>query len=423
MINNKINSATPYLFYLLSASLLTSKSALTLFSYLCVLAGIYYFFKNYKNTSPQEKQTVFTFMGFYILAIAANLLSLGGVDIAGKVAATWIWPLFVFVAFYLHRNRKVLEKTLYLASLGLWAACAKAFWNFYFFWQSPLWTGFNANTRIPSFWDVSRWSFFCVVSLIVLTGFIGTRKFSALKKWQKFYFFTLTTATSLSLFITGSRGPWISAVIAIIALITAKTRSIKKIAFLALGLIVIFSVLIISSKDFSERLQSVTNVRIDNGMITSNNISNAGRLHMWKVAFDYLSDHPFQPTGFENTENAYRHFLSEQGEEYSKKYVMSEFSLRDQHSSYVSLMVQFGIIFSVLFFGYVIYAFGASMAQLLKTSDAFFTTCWGLLLSQLILYVFYSSVLSYEALVLVSVVGMIRITERRSNQECGRFNR
>lgn len=396
-----------YVFYLLAASLFTSKSALTLFSYLSILTGFYFFIKNYNHPETREKKIIFTFVGIYLLAILANLFSLGGVDSAIKTAAIWIWPLFVFVAYYFCHHQDIFKKSLYVASVGLFLACVKSFWNFYHFWQSPQWSGFNADARIPAFWDVSRWSFFCCISLIVMVGFRFSKEFLKLKFWQRTYFYLLFFLTAISLFITGSRGPWIATVIGLMLFITLQTRSFKKILLLGFGLIFVLVIAIMTSKDVSERLRSIVNIKIENGIITSNNISNAGRLHMWSVAWDYIRLRPLQPTGFENTEQAYRQFLSDQGEDYQKKYLMSEFSLRDQHSSYVSLAVQFGLLYTVVLFGFVLFILLTTLISRVSEKDLFFTTCWSLTMTQMVIWIFYSSVLSYESLMLFLVLGLL----------------
>lgn len=399
----------PYFFYLLGAALFTSKSVLTLSIYLCIFSSAFYFYKKYKDVTLEQKKIIYTFVGIYFLAILSNLFSLGRAESAIKTAFIWIWPLFIFVVFYFYTHFDVLKKTLYIASIGLWVSCFKAFWTFIIFFRSPNWTGFNENARIPSFWDVSRWSFFLVLSLIILISYIKSTNFNLLKTWKKNYFYLLFVAAITCLFLSGSRGPWIAIIFGIALLVILNTRSLKKLVTLSLLSVMILAAITFLAKDFKERLYSIVNVKIENGLITSSNISNAGRLHMWMVSADYLSEHPFQPTGFENSEDAYKQFIVEKGDDYRKKYVSSEFSFRDQHSSYLSLVVQFGVIFSIIFFSVIIYNIILfSRIFLLKKGDSFIMACYTLLLTQLFLYSFYSSILSYEAMMLFIPVGVIK---------------
>lgn len=380
---------------LFCVSAFVSKSGISIFGILLILISV--FILPWKEIAKNRKE-VLIFIGLYPLAIVCNLFSLGGVQSAVKVAVSWPWVLLALpglVVFLRPRDQKV---ALIAAGVGLLVACGLSLYYFFHDFGGV----FTSNVRVPSFWDISRWGLFLASSLL---GLMALSKYFSDKK-QKLYFWLTQSIVVLSvicLLLSNTRAPWLAAVVGAFVFFCLNPRMFKIFS----GYFLVLALCFAAVPDLRYRVSSMFEVQKSaDGKITSADASNAGRLHMWAVALDFYKEQPWFGTGFENTESYLREYLDRRGEDYKAKYVTTEYSYRDQHSSYLSTLVQMGAVFSVLFWGVMIYLFVGFSKNWLQTRSLWASALMTLMICHAVLFVFYSSNNSYDMVVLFPFIGL-----------------
>ncbi len=380
---------------LFCVSAFVSKSGISIFGILLILISV--FILPWKEIAKNRKE-VLIFIGLYPLAIVCNLFSLGGVQSAVKVAVSWPWVLLALpglVVFLRPRDQKV---ALLAAGLGLIVACGLSFYYFIFNYKGV----FAHDVRVPSFWDISRWGLFLASSLI---GLVALSKLFFEKNQKKYFWIIqgLVVIAGISLILSNTRAPWLAAGFGILVFFALYPKMFKVFRGYFVAVILCFALV----PALRARVESMFAVqKAADGKITSSDASNAGRLHMWAVALDFYKEQPWFGTGLENTETPLKDFLDRKGEEYKAKYVTSEYSYRDQHSSYFSTLVQMGILFSILFWGVMAYLFAGFVCRWLSARSLWAGTMIALILCHMVLFVFYSSNNSYDMVALFPFIAL-----------------
>lgn len=374
-------------------SFFTSKSGLSIFSSLLIIISIFYV--DWKAFA-KEKWLVLFVMSLP-LGMFLNLFSLGGWESSLKFFLGNPWPLMVIPGFHLIKQNKELRFFLWPLSISLAAAMLKSASIFYF--EHGL--VFNSRTRVQSFFDIGRWGQFVGAAAIALMGL----SYSSIVKTRKLtlYVWILFALTCVSLMLSNTRGPWLGFVVGAIFTALAMRRFYKTFVFLAAG----FTVVVCLNDGVLARVNSIFKVERDtSGRVTSQDGSNAGRLHMWKVALDRLPQYPFFGTGFGNSEEPMKVFLRSKNSEYLERYTGIEFSYNDAHSSYLQSLLEMGIIFAIYFWG-LLGSYFLCLAKKIwfeKVTNPVVSSA--MILFNLVLYIFYSSYAGYEA-ILLSVAFLI----------------
>lgn len=383
--------------FLFCFSIFTSKSAVTLFGVLLIGYGLIRFpwrpFKHSLKISTANK--LFTSVAALVpLGFLANVISLGGTKQAIEYLRAYPWPLLVFPFYLISQSPRQLKTSVYGLALG---ALVGVLYSFYQFSQN-LGLPPDQAQRISGFWDILRWGTFLAVGTLI---FVCLPLNTSNRKHQV-AFWILSILTTTSLIMSNTRAPWLALIGGLFVLALLHPSKLKQIA----TIFFVFAIGLMSNSSLKERFASIFSIQLSPEHITSSNLSNAGRLHMWKVNWDYLKEAPWwQGTGFENSEPYLRRFVANQSSEYQEKYIIETFSFRDQHSSYLSSLVQFGPFFALYFWG----LFGLLFIYFFKVAlKGHFIgkvlTCS--LLAYFIVFVFYSSYSSYEIIPLYAMMGV-----------------
>lgn len=372
--------------FLFCASIFTSKSGLSIFGVL--LLGLAPFVVDWKEFGKNKILVSCVFL--YPLAAIISLISIGGLASAARVLYAWPWPLLVIPAFAVLKSPQDWGVGLWGLVAGLFVGCSRALYRFFAEFQGVL----TSQVRITGFWDIGRWGVFLAVACIVLfCVYMAPSKKDRMKKGGLFFLFALS---SVCLVLSNTRAAWLAFIVSFVVFCFLPPRRLKYL-FSLLALVV---VLLLSNEGLRSRFFSVIEVSKDaTGRITSTDNSNAGRLHMWKVALDFYKEQPWFGTGFESTEKPLRAFIEKQSPEYLEKYTRVEFSYRDQHSSYLAILVQMGTIFFVIFWAFLGLIFIRSLRGARRGSERE-KILFLVLLSHLVIFVFYGSFSSYEMAVL-----------------------
>lgn len=373
---------------LFGVSMFVSKSGISIFGTALILWSI---FKVDWRERARSNPWFYVVIGFFPLAMFVSFLSIGGEAAAIKVLMSWSWPLYVIPFSVLITDRKALKVFIWSLVVGLLLGCAKALQIFAMDFQYS----FAPGTRVASFWDIGRWGVFLSCSSVVLFSIMGNQGiWNRISKYKKIGIVCLFALSLIFLAMVNARGPWLASLVGI-GVIGISGKRYFKCLLMALVLFAGSWVVIPGSLN---RFKSSFNVKKENGVITSSDGSNAARLHMWKVAGDFFKEQPIFGTGFESAEKPMREFLAKQTTEYQTKYVDSEFSFNDQHNSYLWVLVQLGIIFFVIFWGVVGFLMFKATPAFFMENDLLLKLSYGLIVNQLFVYLFYSSVSSYETL-------------------------
>lgn len=383
-------------------SFFTSKSGLSIFSTLLILVSLFYV--NWKSFFKVKWLVLFA--ATVPLGMFLNLFSLGGWESSIKFIASNPWPLLVIPGYYLIQDEKELRFFLWPLLFSLSAALFKSasiFYHAYGFF-------FTSQTRVQSFYDIGRWGQFVGTATVALLGLsypsvLQDRRTSICVR-------ILFILSFIFLLLSNTRGPWLGFAGGAILTVLLMRKYFKSVAILVL----LVSVVAFSSDGVLARVSSIFEVSKDaSGRITSDNSSNAGRLHMWKVALDRFPENLFFGTGFRNSEAPLRAFLDRQPEEYKNKYITDQFSFNDAHSSYLQSLTEMGILFFVIYWSSLVYCLMFFLREYFKTGISLYLVSGAIIFSSLIIFVFYSSYQTYEVVLLALgvVMGAFPATKKR----------
>ena len=388
--------------FLFGFAMLTSKSIISITTIVLFILSI---------TIPQLKKIwisnigILCIMSLFPLALLTNYFSLAGPNAVLKLILSWYWPLLAAPLYCIYKN-KIASRFFFAGlAIGLIFALGKAGLNFYNLAQST--QGFQKlidPIRISSFWDLGRWGFFLGLSILTLFCAVNENIF----KYQKLFLVFLLLITIVFFILSNSRGPLLGLFITL-SLIATTDRKIFKLACL---LFLVFGLSYFFNSNVSERMNSIFSVHMETHKITSSDASNAGRLHIWKVASDFFKEQPWFGTGFELSESPLKLFISRQDSQYIKEFTGGEFSFSDQHSSYLSLLIQCGLGFSILCWGLVLFLFSQELKYYFYSRDRLSRFCLAGLIYCFVVFAFYSAFLSYECIVFI---GLLVLTTRSKN--------
>lgn len=382
-----LTQAPSVLFGLFGVSFLVSKSAFTIFYALVVIYGLLKFKWNIILQLPVLEKCM---IAAFPLAIAVSLFSVGGSTAAIDVLARWTWPLIYFPIVYLHQNKE--QRIIFFKGLGLglFIACLYSYVRFF--------GDIDTNGRVASFWDILRWAYFLSIAVTVLFSMLLKSNFLPKKSWN--IVFVLFAMSIISLVLTASRGAWMGALVGTFCVLLSQRKSFKY--YLGYGFLVF--VILFSNTAVRGRILSSFNVQRQGDKITSEDGSNAGRLHMWKVAMDLYKEVPLFGVGFKNSKPALEQFIAQQGPEYAEKYTKVEYSYNDQHSSYVTLLLQFGGVYFLFLYGFF------AAATLKAYRDEMYIPA---IVCTSVVYVFYSAIVSFEAVVVFGLLSFMILNLRK----------
>lgn len=383
--------------FLFSLSLFTSKSLLTVTSIILIFWS---FFDSKQRKIWINNKKVLCIMAFFPLALALNIFSLAPAAGISKLVSTWYWPLIAAPIISIFYNRRAIKIVFSGLACGLLIATV---YSLFLFLQRLI-VGSDVaflsdNYRIASFWDVGRWGFFSGLAVITLFLLLHEKLNANFKK----IIFTLIALTFFTFILTNSRAPFLSVLFVLLIVSLTRLQLLKNLILL----ITISVVVLFFNPAFSERLKSAFAVSLQPNGISSTHISNASRLFMWKVGFDFFKQQPFFGTGFENTEKPLRDFLNSQSASYVENVKKTEFSFNDQHSSYLNVLVQMGAIFFILFWGFATFIFIKYVGIFLKEKEPFLCFCLAGLLYCFAVFIFYSAISSYESIIFFTLLTLI----------------
>lgn len=393
-------------FVLMATSLFVSKSGLTAFFLTSLLFCV--FNKNYRQIWLKDK-TALLIGSVYFIAIAASLFSEAGLLASWSTLTMWPYALTAILAAVAY-EKKYHHFIMWAFYVGLVIGGIKALTVL-----ADRWDPVNLQyIRINSFWDIGRWGTFTSVFCIGLFPHIIFKR-----TYDKMFFLKvfLFLFSFLLLFMSNTRAPLLACLICL-GIMTLINRK----GFIAFAMVLIgMGLFTLAYPGYYERFTSSFNVAKNaDGQFVSKNVSNTGRLNMWKVSLDYWQNKPFTPSGFDHYKQPLKNFLATQDQSYIEKYTLVEFSYNDNHSTYLFFLVQVGLFFSIILWAIVFYILFKNMSKLWTYFDdrPLFYSAFFIVLAHLILGLFYSSLVSFEAITFFPALYLIdKISAQKSTNQ------
>ena len=398
-INYYLNHIWIFFVALFGISLMTSKSGITLTSTILIIWA--FVSRSQRAVWMQDKKVLFL-ISLFPLAIFLNLFSLNGWESSLKVITSWPWPLIAAPTLVIFGQPQARKTFIYALGLGLLISCLYSIYLLaqHFIYQVDI-PFMTSNFRIRSFWDSSRWGFFTGFFVLVLSLLY----YEKLEHKFKSYLLPSLVLFSIVFLLSNTRGPLLSLflILTLVSLTKARAMMRKQVA---LAIFIVF-LGFVANKTAFERLTSIFAVQIDGAQITSKDPSNAGRLHMWKVAIDFFQEQPWFGSGFESTTEPLKKFIENKSSAYTDTFTKVEFSYNDQHSSYLSSLIQMGLIFFVICWGGILIIFTSGFKNYLKSKENAQLYYLAGLAYCFIILIFYSSFNSYESILLFILLTLI----------------
>lgn len=417
-LENKIKPMPKYVYgfwlvcwVMFGLSFFTSKSGLSIFSSLLIIISVFYV--DWKAFLKEKWLVLFVMT--LPLGMFLNLFSLGGWESSLKFLLANPWPLMIIPGFHLIKQGNGLKLFLGALALSLVAAMVKSASIFY----DSYGLVFTSQTRVHSFFDIGRWGQFIGTAAVALLPFCyRNESHSKSRTWALRGLFL---SSVLSLLLSNTRGPWLGFFIASTLVIILMRKKVLLIGSIYLAALISGVVL---SNGLKNRISSIVQVQegVD-GVISSSDASNAGRLHMWSVALDFYKEQPWFGVGMKSMEKPMRDFLDRKGASYRQMHSVPHFSYNDTHSSYLRSLVEMGVIFFVyiwsIYFGLMIFLFKKIVTDGKKTLIA----PLAILIFSSVVFVFYSSYATYECLISFVVVPLwVRCILINKNSETSNIN-
>lgn len=390
---NIFHNLVEAILFMFVLSLPISKAGINLFGALFVLLTLGEFFikRNKKEIIEfyRENRLILGFFFLFFLGIIVSILSDGGLISIKKYITKHLYFLMIpgFITYISDKNRKVL---IYIFCTGLLIGIFKSFEVFY----NEFGKVFEPWVRVHSFYDVGRWGAILLFSLVMIIPFLFSEENKKAKKhlYSSIVIFILGI---ISLILSNSRGPWIALVISIVIYFLSYDRKkIKHIVILNIYFVLVFFSL--NNKEFNsfkQRIKSIGNFK---------DISNMGRMLMWREGLLFSLNNVSNKkilvgTGIENFEKPFEKYLVEKNElDILRGKSSNQFSLSDNHNSFLNILNQLGIIY---FIGYMYFVFNLFVYFIKNSFEKDKITAKSislLLLSFFVCGMFYSYSISYE---------------------------
>ena len=321
--------------------LATAVSQVTLV--IATLLGIYLWWKNGKKLILNDDARKYIKVSY--LFFFATLVSIIDVDnklyVFQNFLGTWVWRymVFILVVSFVWKKTYILwmiASFLLVYSLDCLTACYQ-----FFILHKGRGNGFHGD-----YLDLT--AIICMV--LAASAIILLDKY--FEPWLKRIALISLVASIAGLFGCFGRGAFlVSALVAPIYLFFY-FRSSKKLAVGILAILVLLGGTIASSPQYVDRLSTTFD--------TKTNMSNLGRIWVWKSSLDMYLDHPINGVGLNNWGRYYR-----SGYQYSEETQ----NLSHAHSNYMQLLAETGTIGFIAFLYFIGYSLVKSFKRWLREKN------------------------------------------------------
>ncbi|MGR5094923.1 O-antigen ligase family protein [Vibrio maritimus] len=395
----------------LALSLGVSKAGLSVFSVLLLLAfvSVWALHRSQFSIATISKVNK-VLLALFVLGIVCSLLSYGGIastkDFATKGSLFLVLPMSLFFLQY----KTVRTTALYALLLGGMIACSYSVF---------LWLQLSAAgvvDRVASFWDLGRWGEYLCYFLMLLTPLL----FSTQSKKRKTLFVICYAFAFITLLISGMRGPLLAVMVATGGYFVLFNR--RLLAPFLLLFVAVFGVVYLVAPTLIE-----STIARFVSIFDFSNFSNLARINMWMYALDFFHNnlvHDFRSvlfgSGFENLAATFEPYLDATNQRVALVTASGgEASFNDHHNAFLNVLNRMGLVYMVgmIMGGYVVVAALVKKLQQAPTNP-WYQSALVVLLSYLVIGVFYSNELNYQTLMAAFMCALaVRFGDAKLKQE------
>ncbi|NME35792.1 MULTISPECIES: O-antigen ligase [Fusobacterium] len=345
------------------------------------------FFKKYKY------ELVFT--GIFMLGAFLEMLSVDGVGKSYKFFYKNFYFLMIPGLLYFFEKEEIRKRAFYLIIFSLFIGIIESFRQFKVIYGMK----YQSWIRVESFFDIGRWG--STLQMVLLLILPSLRK--------KIFLIPIFILGLISLILNNSRGPWISffsCVIIYLGYLLFYKKQIK----LVLGMGALLIGLLIGAYNLKPQFFEKFTSRIETIGETEENYSNLGRLFMWKENILFMKDSIkdnkkafYFGIGVENEDTFGEYVSNKESYKKANRYLKRAISFTDAHNMYIHTFVRKGIIYGVLFWGYMIYYCLRKLKERLWLEDEFILGSLLSTLSFFICGIFYSNIFTFDTFIFFTI--------------------
>lgn len=343
----KLERISEYILYIFLISVCCFKGLINSFGGLFVLTSgiLIYKLPNRKEFFQKYKYELI-FTGIYLIGCILEIFSVDGLSKSYKFLYKNFYFLMIPGLLYFYEKEKIRKRAVYLICFSLLIGILESFRQFYTIYGLR----YESWIRVESFFDIMRWGSALQMVLLLILPMLR----------KNIFFWGVFILGCVSLILNNSRGPWISFLSCLLIYIVGYLLFYKKKIKIVLESGLIFLGLIFSMKIFYPEQINKINTRLQSSRNLENNYSNLGRTFMWKENLLFLKDSLknnkrafFFGIGLDNRTTVKEYVVKKDSWKNANSSLKGAVSFSDAHNMYIHTFVRKGVIYGLLFWGYM----------------------------------------------------------------------
>lgn len=336
-----------YILYMFLIVICCFKGGINFFGGLFVLtSGILIYKLPNRKEFFQKYRYELIFTGIYLIGCILEIFSVDGISKSYKFLYKNFYFLMIPGLLYFYEKEKIRKRVIYLICFSLLIGIFESFRQFYIIYGLC----YESWIRVESFFDIMRWGSALQMVLLLILPMLRKNIFL----WGVF------VLGIGSLILNNSRGPWISFLSCLLIYIVGYLLFYKKKIKIVLGIGVVIVGLLFSIKAIYPEQINKINARLQSSRNLENNYSNLGRTFMWKENLLFLKDSLkdnkrafFFGVGLENKITIGEYIVKKENWKNANSSLKGAVSFSDAHNMYIHTFVRKGVIYGLLFWGYM----------------------------------------------------------------------
>lgn len=377
-----------------SASIFVSKPAITISMALLVGFSLFRYIKDgeYRSALRGDAIVVSSIVVF-IVGLFSRLLSPGDIRDVGYFLYKGLFLVVFPILLLAFRDKENRQLAFVLSMAGFSISVFMSFIQAFILPDA----GWNGE-RVSGLWDILRWA---EITTFVFV-FLLAKLFDENARHKKYVIFLCMCFVAVSLILSGGRAGWVAVIVTstLYMLFLNKKYLIVSALLLGAGAFII-------GKWEPEKIEFVMG-RALSVTETKEDYSNYSRLLMWGNGLKWIEvnmvDNPKQflfGIGFKRFEKEYTEYLDSISD--SRELINithGNYSMRDLHNAYIDSSNKMGVLYTVLFYAFLVFVAYSFIRNGIAHQGV------GLILSFMILGVFYANYLEFQTSVFFFLIAL-----------------
>lgn len=393
----KIERISEYILYVFLISVCCFKGVINSFGGLFVLtSGISIYKLPNRKEFFQKYKYELIFTGIYLIGCILEIFSIDGISKSYKFLYKNFYFLMIPGLLYFYEKEKIRKRVIYLICFSLLIGIFESFRQFYIIYGLR----YESWIRVESFFDTGRWGSTLKMVLLLILPMLR----------KNIFFWGVFVLGIGSLILNNSRGPWLAFICCLIIYVLGYLLFYKKKIKIVLGSGLIFLVLIFSMKTFYPEQINKINTRLQSSRNLENNYSNLGRTFMWKENLLFLKDSLkdnkrafFFGTGYENKDIVEKYITQKESWKNANSSLKEAISFTDAHNMYIHTFIRKGVIYGLLFWGYMCFYILRKLKEKAFLEDEIILGSFLSILGFFICGIVYSNIFTFDTFVFFTI--------------------